>query len=329
MSSNGEPRLDDLYKMVAYMYSHQNAQRSPTATFAHFVEVCGMLTVHDQPKRRDEYSVVDALCKALGWYFPLLAKLRVRSVEELVFRKFPYVCPYCRLAPHDDTPCKRARGTMRTVDHPALRRHYEINREIRPITLREWQAMFQKIYPRDLDDRGRSVIGLFEELGELAEAVRVFEQHPKYFAGEAADVFSYLMGIANELSVRMAQQDQPFSLNDEFIKRYPGLCPQCGSQICICPPVPEATVGRLAKELNIENLSELFNPEPMSFETEGKDAGIAVLERVGGYQGVTERFPFDRGDANRALTARGRSSIFTKRMGSVRSGDLGSQIVSE
>jgi hypothetical protein len=295
------PRLDDLYKMVAYIYSHQNAHRSPSTTFAHFTEVCGMLTIHDQPKRREEYSVVDALCKALGWYFPLLAKLRVRSVEELVFRKFPYVCPYCRLAPHEDTPCKRARGTTRTVDHQALRQFYDANQHLRPATLSQWQAMFQKIYPRDLDDRGRSTIGLFEELGELAESVRVFEQHPKYFAGEAADVFSYLMGIANEMSVRMAQQDQPFSLDDEFIKRYPGLCPQCGSQTCICPPVPEATVGRLAKELGIGNLDDLFNPEPTGFEKDGKEVAAIVLERIGGYQGLAERFPFDRGDANRAL----------------------------
>ncbi len=301
MSTNGTPRLDDLYKMVAHIYSHQSAQRSAATTLAHFVEVCGMLTIHAQPKKREDYTVIDALCKALGWYFPLLAKLRVRSVEELVFRKFPHVCPYCRLAPHDDTLCKRVRGAARTVDHQALRQHYEANRHLRPTGLSAWQKMFQKIYPRDIDDRGRSVIGLFEELGELAEAVRVFEQHPKYFVGEAADTFSYLMGIANEISVRMAQDDQPFCLDDEFLRRYPGLCPQCGSQICICPPVPEATVGRMAKELAISNMEELFNRDPDTFDAEGKEAAGAVLARVGGYQGLAERFPFDRGDVNRAL----------------------------
>jgi NTP pyrophosphatase (non-canonical NTP hydrolase) len=295
------PRLDELYKMVAYIYSHQNAQRSATTTFAHFAEVCGMLTIHDNPKRREEYNVVDALCKALGWYFPLLAKLRVRSAEQLVFRKFPYVCPYCRRNPHDDSVCKRVRGTARTVDHQALRLCYENNQHLRPKSLSDWQAMFQKIYPRDIEDRSRSIVGLFEELGELAEAVRVFEQHPFYFAGEAADVFSYLMGIANEISIRMAQDDEHFSLEDEFIKRYPGLCPQCGSEICICPPVPEATVGRMAKELAITTVEEIFNPDPNAFEGEGKRISGVVLERAGGYQGLADRFPFDRGDVNRAL----------------------------
>jgi len=50
-------------------------------------------------------------------------------------------------------------------------------------------------YPREADDRARSTIGLFEELGEIAEAIRVFEKYPMYFLGEAADIFSYLMGI--------------------------------------------------------------------------------------------------------------------------------------
>jgi hypothetical protein len=59
--------------------------------------------------------------------------------------------------------------------------------------LNEWQLMFQEIYPRESDDRWRSTIGLFEELGELAEAIRVFDKYPMYFLGEAADIFSYLM----------------------------------------------------------------------------------------------------------------------------------------
>jgi hypothetical protein len=36
-------RLDDLYKMIAHIYMEQNAHRPASATFAHFVEVCGML----------------------------------------------------------------------------------------------------------------------------------------------------------------------------------------------------------------------------------------------------------------------------------------------
>lgn len=293
--------LDGLYKMVAYIYREQNAIRSPSATFSHFVEVCGMLAIHDRKKKREGATVVDALCKALGWYFPLMAKFRIRSVEELIFRKFPYACPYCRLTPHEDAPCKLVRGTKSTVDHDELRKLYKKNREMKPPSLNGWQRMFQDIYPRSTTDDGRSTIGLLEELGELAEAIRVYDQYPKYLIGEAADTFSYLMGIANEHQIRLAMDGQDFSLQDEFLRRYPGLCPQCGFTVCVCPSVPEATVGRMAKELDIGSGEDLFFDNPESFSQEGKAIALQAFDRAGGYSSLVSRFPFDRGDANKAL----------------------------
>jgi NTP pyrophosphatase (non-canonical NTP hydrolase) len=143
------------------------------------------------------------------------------------------------------------RGTASTVDHQQLADYFTKNWSTRPVGLDQWQQMFQDIYPRSVTDLGRSTVGLLEELGELAEAVRVFEQHPMYFLGEAADTFSYLMGIANEHAVRIAQDsDDEFLFEAEFIKRYPGLCTQCGSKVCTCPGVPDATIGRMAKELD-------------------------------------------------------------------------------
>jgi NTP pyrophosphatase (non-canonical NTP hydrolase) len=210
-----------------------------------------MLTIHDRRKKREGASVVDALCKALGWYFPLMAKFRILSIEELVFRKFPYACPYCRRAPHEDGPCKVVKGTKSTVDHDELRQLCIRNQEKKPRFLNGWQQMFQDIYPRSTSDQGRSTIGLLEELGELAEALRVFEQHPMYLLGEAADTFSYLMGIANEHQLHLEIDDKRFSLENEFLRRYPGLCPQCGFMVCVCRSVPDATVGRMAKELEI------------------------------------------------------------------------------
>jgi hypothetical protein len=131
------PSLDELYKMVAHIYSEQNAHRPARETLAHFVEVCGMLALNDRQKKKEEVSDESALCKALGWFFPLMAKFRVASVEELVFRKFPYACPYCRQRPHDDGRCKTVRGTTRTVDHAAVRALYQQNANKRPVALKE------------------------------------------------------------------------------------------------------------------------------------------------------------------------------------------------
>lgn len=296
--------LDELYLMIASIYAEQNAHRSPAATFAHFVEVCGMLTVDDRKKKREDFDLEDALCKALGWFFPLLAKFRVKSVESLVFKKYPYVCPYCRACPHKDSICKTTQGTRRTVDHGAVIAKQAENAGKRPRRLNDWQQMFDDIYPRETAALGtaRSIVGLLEELGELAEAVRVFEKYPKYFAGEAADVFSYLMGIANEYRVRLQLDSKPtFDFEATLLRRYPGLCVQCGYSVCICPNVPESTVGRMAKELDLVSVNETFALDPSTAEKEGQEVGSSILQELGGLPAIAGRLPLDRGEANRAM----------------------------
>lgn len=294
-------RLDDLYRMTAHIYGDRNSTRPKEATFAHFVEVCGMLTVHERAKKKEGFGLADALCKALGWYFPLLAKMRVSSAEELVFRKYPLVCPYCRQAPHNDLICKQVRGTEATLDHNAVRTAFRDNWDRRPAGLDAWREMFQQIYPRNLQDGSRSIVALMEELGELGEAVRVFDVPPEYFLGEAADTFSYLMAIATEHMMRAARDGNAFSFEEEYVARYPGLCRQCGSRVCICPAIPSATIGRMAKELKIGAGEQPFVEDPQDFQTRGAKAAQAVLERYGGYPAVAEQLPFDRGDTNSAL----------------------------
>jgi len=300
-------RLDDLYRMVAHIYSEKNAERPVSVTLSHLVEVCGMLTMHSKKKNREDVSLEDALCKALGWYFPLLAKVGVRSAEDLIFRKFPQVCPYCRLRPHVEKNCKQAGGTLATVNHPALRGMYLENKHSMPVSLNQWQEMFNGIYPRDLRNTSWSVVSLFEEIGELSEAVRVFETHPKYFAGEAADVFSYIMGIANEHALIVQEQitsgvqRKPFDFEHEFLRRYPGLCPQCGYQVCVCPVIPEATIGRMAKELDVIQDDPLFSLLPQELTARAIQVCTNILRGSGDGAEILNRLPFDRGDVNRAM----------------------------
>lgn len=299
--------LDDLYVMTAHMYSHRNEERPVAATFAHFVEVCAALTAHTREKHRESLDIPGALCKALGWFFPLMAKLRVRSIADLVYRKYPYACPYCRRLPHVDMECKLVRGADTTVDHDALRSLYIDNAAKRPSDLDDWRKMFSEIYPRSLQDRsmGRSAVGLFEELGELAEAVRVFERYPKYLAGEAADVFSYLMAIATEFAMSEEVAGRPgFSLQHEYLERYPGLCTQCGYHVCVCPPVPASTVGRTAKELDVRQEETLFDLRVDALPERAAKVADRVVTALGGYKQLLDpqgTFPFDRGEANRNL----------------------------
>jgi hypothetical protein len=79
------------------------------------------------------------------------------------------------------------------------------------------------------------------------------------------------MGFANEYSLRYKKDNEgSFSFEDEFIKRYPGLCTQCGYSVCVCPLIPEATVGRLAKELDLREIDSIFNADAAKFAKDGK-----------------------------------------------------------
>jgi hypothetical protein len=293
-------RLDDIYRMTSFIYHDANLGRSREATLLHFVEVCGMLTLLDRKKKRDRVDVPGALCKALGWYFPLLAKMGVESVERLLFTKYPKVCPYCRKSPHIEQQCKLIKGTEGVLSHELVRQLTDDNWESRPTGLNDWQRMFEDIYPRSLNSAGGfSIIALLEELGELAEAVRVFDRYPHYFYGEAADVFSYLMGLANEYALQCAERGEMFNYELEFLSRYPGLCIACGGRVCICPTVPPATVGRMAKEMPI-NVSRISDAD--KFDAAGRETAEKVLESVGRVPALAKHLPYDRGDMNAVLT---------------------------
>jgi hypothetical protein len=102
--------------------------------------------------------------------------------------------------------------------------------------------------------------------------------------------------------MRIAQDGgEPFSLEDEFISRFPGLCIKCGFGICVCPAIPSATVGRMAKELDIADSESLFITDTSQLLAQGKEAANNALELAGGYPGIMANFPFDRGDVNRSL----------------------------
>jgi hypothetical protein len=293
-------RLDDLYQMTSFIYNDANLGRSREATLLHFVEVCGMLTLLDRKKKRERVDIPGALCKALGWYFPLLAKMGVESVERLIFTKYPGVCPYCRRSPHVEQQCKLVKGIDDGVlSHDVVRELTEANWKSRPTGLNDWQRMFDAIYPRSLNSTGFSSIALLEELGELAEAVRVFDRYPHYFYGEAADVFSYLMGLANEYTLRCAERGETFNYELEFLARYPGLCIACGARICICPTVPPATVGRMAKEMPI-SVSPISDAD--KFNAAGREIAEKVLESVGRVPALAKHLPYDRGEMNAVLT---------------------------
>jgi NAD-dependent dihydropyrimidine dehydrogenase PreA subunit len=90
-----------------------------------------------------------------------------------------------------------------------------------------------------------------EELGELAEAIRILPAAPGYFLSEAADVFAWLMHAQNliEQKAGVLKKDRGSALEQMFIRSYPDMCLDCGSSVCSCPAILEATIGRIAHEV--------------------------------------------------------------------------------
>ena len=111
--------------------------------------------------------------------------------------------------------------------------------------------MFEAIYPVSSTDDFKPIFArLVEELGELAEAIRVFPAEPGYFLSEACDVFAWLMKIQNIFD---SKENKKFGelLNTGLAKSYPDICLDCNQTVCSCPPILKSTIGRIAHEIPI------------------------------------------------------------------------------
>jgi pyrimidine deaminase RibD-like protein/NTP pyrophosphatase (non-canonical NTP hydrolase) len=250
LAAAGRRALDQWYASLNSTYFHRNFDRRPSDICLHLVEVIGGMSLLASDKTKPGVDKNAQVQKALAWWFALCGKVGVRSVESMVWDKFPRVCPYCQHSMHVQEECAE-----RKAAHPgpqwdvlqALGRRAE-----RPTTLGGWQRMFNDIYPVNQGDQfGPPFARLYEELAELAEAVRVFPSVPGYFLSEAADVFAWLMKIQNIIDEKAGRRkdQRGTAIEIGFAKAYPDACYECGRRVCSCPPILASTVGRIAHEV--------------------------------------------------------------------------------
>lgn len=246
--------LDDLYYMINKIYLDRNFHRDRFSTFAHLVEILGGLSLLASDKEKPGVDPRRYIPKAIAWWMALCGKLGIRSVGDMLWQKFPSVCTYCQLQPHNNDRCKAKKSSSKGPDWKLLTQLGQTNHSKRPRTLAEWQDMFAEIYPVSSVETYPATIGRFaEELGELAEALRVAPVSPGYFLSEASDVFAWLMHLQNLIH---SKQQLDFSkrgqdLTEAFEEAYPGRCRDCSNPICTCPPILPGTLGRIAHEIPI------------------------------------------------------------------------------
>ena len=239
--------------------------------FTHLAEVIGGLSLLPSGKKKEGVNPENYVAKSIAWWLALCGKVGIKSVEEMLWKKFPNVCPYCQKHQHDPAECRERKQAYPGVHWDQLN---DIGkREPRPKTLSDWQLMFSKIYPAQSDKYEFGFSRLTEELGELAESLRVFSSVPGYFLSEACDVFAWLMHIQNVSEYSLSRQDKGKRLNSLFAKSYPDFCLDCGKSICACPPILPKSIGRIAHEvpkadystseifMTVEKTSKTFSEE--------------------------------------------------------------------
>jgi NTP pyrophosphatase (non-canonical NTP hydrolase) len=244
--------LDQWYVSLNSTYFHRNFDRRASDISLHLVEVIGGLSLLASDKTKPGVDKEAQVPKALAWWLALCGKVGVRSVEAMLWVKFPGVCPYCQHPKHEQEECAEKKAAY---PGPPWKILASLGQKTeRPGTLGGWQRMFNDIYPVNQGDQyGPAFARLYEELAELAEAVRVFPSVPGYFLSEAADVFAWLMKVQNIIDEKAGRRRERRgkALEVSFATAYPDACKDCGRLICSCPPILASTIGRIAHEVPV------------------------------------------------------------------------------
>ncbi len=88
-----------------------------------------------------------------------------------------------------------------------------------------FQQIMYDMYAHNDRRRGpaATMLWLVEEVGELAEAVRRDDE--TMLREELADCFAWMGALANLYDI---------DLEEVFLEKYPGVCPTCKKNPCIC-----------------------------------------------------------------------------------------------
>ena len=176
--------------------------------------MCGLKGIR---KKNDSKTRLNLLI-SISWFMSTMNRLHI-DIESEIWRRFPYVCSYCTSCP---CSCAETR--------PDERKAVSGEGKARPLTIKDFQSMFERIYPperRTLDHAG---VHLAEEIGEFSEAILAYRgEHRNELLRnvflEAADVFSCYIGVFNSLGMSMA---------DEISLMFSENCHECRKSPCEC-----------------------------------------------------------------------------------------------
>lgn len=248
ITQHRDRKLDDWYVAINRIYWNRNFDRDPAVVFLHLAELIGGLSATVTRKQKPGVDPLQHLAKAVGWWLALCGRLGVKSVEELLWDKFPGVCSYCQTSPHSEAECRRRKARNPGPDWQQL--DVLGQKKAKPGSIAEWQRMFATIFePNQTEGLDIIFARLTEEIGELAESVRIWPAAPGYFLSEAADVFAWLMKLQNVREFHAREETRGRDLAEALCREYPDRCRYCGDRTCSCPTILTGSVGRIAHEV--------------------------------------------------------------------------------
>lgn len=240
--------LDEWYVHVNHVFVRRNLPRSTDAVMSHITELVGALSFIASGKKKPEVTEERILPRLVAWWMVLCGKAGVESLSSMLWSKYPGTCPYCFLTPHHAADCAAIKKRRQSPDWQRLyERSSSIPNSDRPRDLMGWQQMLAEVYPVDPFGSSEKVFArLAEEVGELAEAVRLLPVEPGFFVNEASDVFAWTMNIASSYD---DSQDRKCgeTLRDGMTRNYAAGCSTCGFPVCDCPQFHPRTFGRIAE----------------------------------------------------------------------------------
>src|SRR3954469_15832767 len=103
------PGLDERYRSLNRLYLNRNFHRDAFSIFGHLVEIIGGLSGVASGKKKQDVTPQNFVPKAIAWWLALCGKVGVRSVEQMLWWKYPSVCPYCELREHRNAKCRQVK----------------------------------------------------------------------------------------------------------------------------------------------------------------------------------------------------------------------------
>ncbi|MEM3713059.1 MAG: MazG nucleotide pyrophosphohydrolase domain-containing protein [Thermoproteota archaeon] len=225
--------LDRWVKFFDEIYGERNRGMMNEEIWLHVVEEVAELTedlrkTHIKPrynKKGELEGVLVNFADIFAWLCAFVT--RHGSLEEIVWHKFPNICPYC----FADKDCLCI-ARMSYMDKEEREKYLETHRKNKnnfPQKLDDWKKMFDRIYGNINRVQSIEQIGfhMTEEVGEVAREIRL--RRKEELKEEIADVFAWLIAIILKCE---AITNEEFNLADLLWQRFPNKCHRCGSKPC-------------------------------------------------------------------------------------------------